>query len=125
MEQQRVAIIGLGRVGSAFLQQMLQRQARGIALVAVAELRDTVGRRAADDAGIPLLSLDELVALREQVDTIFELTGVPAVRRELREKLKLSHNLHTVIAPETIVRIIWALLSDEGMPDATWPAGGY
>lgn len=125
MEAQRIAIIGLGRVGGAFLEQLLEKQARGITLLAVSELQDTAGRRRAEAAGLRLCSLDEIVALRETVDTIFELTGLKSVRRELREKLKLSHNLHTVVAPESTVRIIWALISDAELPPANGPLVGY
>jgi hypothetical protein len=38
------------------------------------------------------------VAIGKDIDVIFDLTGIPALRRELREKLARSHNLHTVIA---------------------------
>ena len=37
----------------------------------------------------------------DEID-IFDLTGIPNVRKELREKLLASNNKHTVIASETI-----------------------
>ncbi|PHV11119.1 homoserine dehydrogenase [Chitinimonas sp. BJB300] len=125
MEEQRIAVIGLGRIGSAFLQQILQRRALGITLVCAVEPNNTPGRRQAEEAGIAIRSVDDIIALREQVDIIFELTGVHTVRRDLREKLKLSGNLHTIVAPEAILRMMWALLTSQAMPECDRPAGGY
>lgn len=125
MEQQRIAIIGLGRIGSAFLQQMLQKRSHGIEIVCAAEAADTPGRQQAAKAGIVLKTLDEVVAMGAQVDVIFELTGRPEVRRELREKLVASKNPHTVIASESIVRIIWALISDVALPVIEGRVTGY
>jgi homoserine dehydrogenase len=125
MEQQRIAIIGLGRIGSAFLQQMLQKQRHGISIVCAAEAVDTPGRQQAITAGIAIKSLDEVVALGADIDVIFELTGLPDVRRELREKLVASQNRHTVIASESVVRIIWALISDVALPVIEGRKTGY
>jgi hypothetical protein len=52
----------------------------------------------------------------DAVDIIFDLTGLPAVRRELRTKLHDAGNAHTVIASESISRLIWALIGTEAMP---------
>lgn len=125
MEQQRIAIIGLGRIGSAFLSQMLQKRSQGIELVCAAEAADTPGRKQATQAGIALKTLDEIVALGNSVDVIFELTGVPEVRRELRDKLVAAKNAHTVIASETIVRVIWALISQDALPVIQGRKTGY
>lgn len=125
MEPQRIAIIGLGRIGSAFLQQMLQKRSHGIEIVGAAEAADTPGRRQAANAGIMLKTLDEVVAMGSTIDVIFELTGRTEVRRELREKLVASKNPHTVIASESIVRIIWALISDAALPVIEGRVTGY
>jgi len=125
MEQQRIAIIGLGRIGSAFLQQMLPKNNHGIEIVCAAEAADTPGRKQAKQAGIALKSLDEIVALGGDIDVIFELTGVAEVRREVREKLVATKNMHTVIASESVVRIIWALISDTALPVIEGRATGY
>ena len=125
MEQQRIAIIGLGRIGSAFLQQMLQRQSHGIEIVCAAEGADTPGRQMANKAGIAIKNLDEIVALGNGIDVIFELTGLTEVRRELREKLVAAKNAHTVIASESVVRIIWALISDTALPVIAGRTTGY
>ena len=125
MEQQRIAIIGLGRIGSAFLQQMLQKHSHGIEIVCAAESSETPGRQLAIKAGITVNSLDDVVAIGNGIDVIFELTGLSQVRRELREKLVASKNLHTVIASESVVRIIWALISDAALPVIEGRATGY
>ena len=67
-------------------------------------------------ASIRICTLDEIVALGAKIDVIFELTGLPDVRRELREKLLRSDNHDTVIASESIARVIWAMISDEVPP---------
>ena len=125
MDKQRIAIIGLGRIGSAFLRQMLAKRSHGLDLVCVAEAMDTPGRQLAQQSGIQVCSLDDIVALGDGVQVIFELTGLPEVRRELREKLVASHNKQTVIASESIVRVIWALISDEALPVIAGRATGY
>lgn len=125
MEQQRIAIIGLGRIGSAFLSQMLQKRSQGIDLVCTAEAADTPGRQLAVKSGIAIKSLDDIVALGNRIDVIFDLTGLPEVRRELRDKLVASKNAHTVIASETIVRVIWALISQDALPVIQGRKTGY
>jgi pyrroline-5-carboxylate reductase len=125
VEKQRIAIIGLGRIGSAFLQQMLAKRAQGIELVCVAEAADTPGRKQAIEAGLVVKSLDQVVALGAGVDVIFDLTGMSEVRRELREKLVASKNSHTVIASESIVRVIWALISADALPVIQGRSTGY
>lgn len=125
MEQQRIAIIGLGRIGSAFLSQMLLKRSQGIELVCAAEAADTLGRQLAVKSGIAIKSLDDIVGLGNRLDVIFELTGLPEVRRELREKLVASKNAHTVIASESIVRVIWALISDDALPVIQGRKTGY
>jgi len=125
METQKIAIIGLGRIGSAFLRNILKRSHHGVTLVAVAETGNTPGRQLAMDSGLPLMSLDDIVALGSGVDVLFDLTGIPAVRRELREKLMAKSNTHTVIASETIARLIWALTTDDELPVIAGRTTGY
>ncbi len=125
MDKQRIAIIGLGRIGSAFLRQMLAKRSHGLDLVCVAESMDTPGRQLAQQSGIQVRTLDDIVALGDGVQVIFELTGLPEVRRELRDKLVASQNKQTVIASESIVRVIWALISDEALPVIAGRATGY
>ena len=125
MKQPRIAIIGLGRIGSSFLLQMLQKKCHGLTIACVAEPVDTPGRRQAIEAGLELKTLDETVALGDGVDVIFDLTGLGEVRRELRDKLVASGNRHTVIASESIVRVFWALISPDSLPMIEGRAVGY
>ncbi|MBS0446337.1 MAG: homoserine dehydrogenase [Proteobacteria bacterium] len=125
MDTQRIAIVGLGRIGSAFLRQISKRPHPSLELVCVAEVQDTPGRRAAQEAGIRICTLDETVALGGNVHVIFELTGLPEVRRELRDKLVASGNTHTIVASESIMRVIWALISDEVLPVIAGRPMGY
>jgi predicted dinucleotide-utilizing enzyme len=125
MEKQNIAIIGLGRIGSAFMGEMLRKQGKGINLSYAAEQMDTPGKAQAIAAGLKIVSLDDIVALGDRIDVIFELTGLPSVRKELREKLTSANNRHTVIASETIVRVIWALISDDALPVIEGRKTGY
>ncbi|TAJ77260.1 MAG: homoserine dehydrogenase [Gallionellaceae bacterium] len=112
MQKQSIAIVGLGRVGSVFLEKLLKQANKGIAIVAVAEKGETAGTVLAKANGIQNLSLDQLMAKSDSIDILFDLTGAPAVRKELREKLMVSGNRHTVIATESVANLIWALVSD-------------
>lgn len=61
----------------------------------------------------------------DKVDIIFDLTGIISVRKELREKLQVTNNNHTVIASETIVRLIWSLISEDALPVIEGRKTGY
>ncbi|MBI5919490.1 MAG: homoserine dehydrogenase [Nitrosomonadales bacterium] len=116
MEQQNIAIVGLGRVGSVFLSGVLLKADSGINLVCVAETGETPGKAQAVAANIRLVDIDQLIALGDELDIVFDLTGLPAVRRELRAKLAVSNNHHTVIATESVARLIWTFIGGDGMP---------
>lgn len=111
MSKQSIAIVGLGRVGSVFLEELLSRPNKDIEVVAAAESGETRGKASAKAHGIAIVSIDELIARGEDIDILFDLTGVPAVRQELREKLMASDNRHTIIATESIAKLIWSLIS--------------
>ena len=105
MTQHNIAIVGLGRVGTVFLQRMLARREEGVNIVRVAQLSKT-----AEGSG---------------VDIIVDLTGSPDVRQQLREKLAAAGNRHTVIAPESIARLMWTLMeTGEELPEVH-ASGGY
>lgn len=112
MLNQSIAIVGLGRVGSVFLKELLSQSGKGINIVAVAEKGDTSGTALAKARGVQNLSIDELVAKGKDIDILFDLTGVALVRQELRDKLQASGNRHTVIASESIANLVWALISN-------------
>ncbi len=110
-----IALVGLGEVGGRFLDEMLKLKERGIRVVAVAEPSDTAGRRRAAADGIALRTMDEIVAMGHAIDVIFDLTGVPSVRRHLREKMQETGNRHTIVAPETMARMLWAVVSEDSL----------
>ncbi len=124
MNKQNIAIIGLGRIGSAFLGAMLQKK-QSINLVCVAERAETPAKSQAAASGIRIASLDEIVSMGNAIDILFDLTGIPHVRRELREKLLESNNSHTIIASETVARLIWSLISDADLPEIEGRKTGY
>ncbi len=124
MNKQNIAIIGLGRIGSAFLDAMLQKK-QNINLVCVAERADTPAKAQAVANGIRIASLDEIAAMGDKIDIAFELTGLPETRKELREKFLNTQNVHTVIASESIARLIWSLISDADMPVIQGRKTGY
>lgn len=124
MSKPNIAIIGLGRVGSAFMGDMLLKK-QNVNLVCVAEQTDTPGKAKAKNEGIKIATLDEIVAKGDAVDVIFELTGITAVRQELRTKLMAANNHHTVIASEMIARLIGSLINDSGLPVIEGRKTGY
>jgi predicted dinucleotide-utilizing enzyme len=124
MSKQNIAIIGLGRVGSAFLGAMLQKK-QSINLVCVAERADTPAKAQAVANGVKVATLDEIVAMGDKIDIIFELTGMHDTRKELREKLLAVNNAHTVIASETIARLIGSIISDVKLPVIEGRKTGY
>ncbi|MFA5824681.1 MAG: hypothetical protein WC825_01775 [Gallionellaceae bacterium] len=118
MQKQSIAIVGLGRVGSVFLEKLLGQSNKGVSIIAVAEKGQTAGTALAKANGIENLNIDQLVAKGGNIDILFDLTGLPAVRQELREKLMASGNRHTVIATESVASLIWVLISEgENLPN--------
>ena len=125
MQKQKVAIVGLGRVGSSFLDELLCLTGKGVKVAYAVEMNDTPGRRSAEAAGVKVLTIDELIAIGEAVDIVFDLTGIPEVRKELREKFFATNNRHTVIAPESIAHFLWSIMSDTALPVIEGRKTGY
>ncbi len=125
LDHQKIAIIGLGRIGAAFLRHLLARNASGVDVLGVAEAADTPGRQLALDAGLKIATLDQIVALGSSVDILFDLTGLPEVRREIREKLLAQDNHHTVVASETMARLICSLMATDDLPEIAGRSIGY
>lgn len=124
MGKQSIAIVGLGKMGSAFLEELLKQPNDGVEIIAVVEINNTAGLALAKARGIKSLRMDELVAIGDNLDILFDLTGVAAVRQELRDKLHATGNRHTIIATENIARMVWALISSgTDMPSAPVNAG--
>lgn len=121
--QLNIGIIGLGRIGSIFLDAMQKKQ--NINIFCVAERADTPAKAKAESSGIIISTLDEIVGMSEMLDVIFDLTAIPDVRKELREKLQATNNTHTIIATEAIVHLIWSLISEEALPVIEGRKTGY
>jgi glutamyl-tRNA reductase len=112
MEKQNIAIIGLGRVGSIFLEKMLLLQNNGINIVGVAEHQETPGKQLAKQANIRIVTLEEMVALSDHLEIIFDLTGSEKTRQTLRTQLVARGNHYTIIAPENIARLVWNIMGN-------------
>lgn len=113
----QIAVVGLGRVGGRFLEMLLETGLPGMTICAVSEQGETEGRRLAEEKGISLESVADIVARGDAVDVIFDLTGQPQVRQELREGMQNSGNRHTVVAPEVMAHLTWAMLTREAPPE--------
>lgn len=119
MKKQSIAIVGLGKLGAAFLEELLGQPNEGVEIIAVVEKNNTAGLALAKARGIINLNIDELIAIGNNLDILFDLTGVAEVRQELRDKLRAAGNHHTIIATENIARMIWMLISSGAeMPGA-------
>lgn len=111
MQVHNIAIVGLGRVGTPFLEKVLSRT-DVINVKAVCELYDTAGRRMASEKGIPVKGQSDLIALGIGLDIIFDLTGDDNVTLSLRKKLDKAGNTHTKVAQNSLARLIWDLMGE-------------
>ncbi|TIH17421.1 hypothetical protein D0S45_07125 [Marinifilum sp. JC120] len=117
MENHNIAIIGLGRVGSVFLQKALAAESV-MKVRAVCEMCDTPGRELAEEKNIPIMDLRDIIDLGVEVDVIFDLTGDKNVSGILQEKLCKECNSYTQVAPLRLARLVWSLIAgDEYLPD--------
>lgn len=109
-----VAIVGLGRIGGTLLKKFLEREAKGIKVLAVSEkLVVTEGVRLARERGIPLYENPaEIAKLGPKVELIFELTGVPRIHEELNQALTRSGNRDTIIVPNIFAHLVWNLIAE-------------
>ena len=115
------AIVGLGRVGNAFLEKLIEREGHGIKIVAAAERDENAeGVKLAKDKGIRIYSDGKEVAqLGQAVDIIFDFTGNPDEKAALRVELVRTGNHNTVIAPEVVAEFIWDIMEpSEDFPDS-------
>ena len=125
MSQQSIAIVGLGRVGSVFLEGLLNHGSDGISVVAVSEMGDTPGRKLAQSKAIPIMDIDALITRGDSIDILFDLTGNAKVRQELRDKMVASNNRHTLIATESVAQVIWSLIASEVALPKVHATAGY
>lgn len=123
----KVAIMGLGRVGSVFFNKLLDKEGQGVRIAAVADHHDDYPAvQEARRRGIPVYRDGlQLAEIGEDLDIIFDLTGNATARQKLREALAASGNRHTVIAPETVAFVIWALMAEGATLPDVHGAKGY
>ncbi len=123
----KVAIAGLGRVGCTFLEK-LSSNSYGVEIVAAVDTSpDAPGRTVAEDKGIKVCDeTKNLVAMGEEIDLIFDLTGSAEARTIIRGELARSGNQHTVLAPEVVAFLMWNMMGDgESFPDHHSGNDGY
>lgn len=128
MKEVKIAIAGLGRVGSLFLKKMTEQKGRGTKIVGLVEASlDAPGVKIAEKENIKVYpTVQDLLRLGDSVDVIFDLTGSMEVRKALRSGMSESNNRHTVIAPEIMAFLIWDLIaSGEAFPENHSSLQGY
>jgi len=125
MENQNIAIIGLHDLGTQFFKAMINLKEKGVNVLSVSEKSFTEGSQAAQDLGIGNLSIEEVVDMGDQVDIIFDLSGDREIRKELRKTLFSSNNQHTVIAPESVARLMYTMIGNKPLPETESGKIGY
>ena len=114
MRRINVAIAGLGRVGSQFLDALLSVSTDAVKVIAVAEPReDLESVKKAKERGIAYYKdvRNMLRSLEDAIDVLFDLTGDAIVKTELYEILSQTANKKTIIVPEPVAFLIWSLLN--------------
>ncbi len=109
----KVAIVGLGRVGTMFLKDLSGQEAKGIRIVACAEKDEKApGIELARRIGLRICTDNAIIEMGAGVDVIFDLTDNRHAKMDLRLRLAKSGNMHTVIAPELLSMFIWDLVTE-------------
>lgn len=116
MQSTNIAIVGLGRIGTFFLKQVLAKFNLGLSILCAVELSDTEGKAYARENGVVIVDVDTLISFGDDVDLIFNLTGLESVQNELREKLIASGNEKTEVISDKALQVIWTMITDEAMP---------
>ena len=106
-----VALLGLGSVGETFAENFLvkiQEERVNVEIVAVSnkDLNTPVVMGFAHSKVPVFENAMDVVKMDNKVDIIFDLTGDPEIRKNLRARLQESKNTHTVIAPEVVAHLL-------------------
>ena len=118
----RVAIIGLGRVGSKFIQKISEFEGKSVTIVAAVEKDpDSPGIAIAEGKGIMVYGDEkDITSMGAEVDVVFDLSGDKAVERSMRLAQVREGNTHTVIVPRIMAVMIWNMFSGgEVLPEHT------
>ncbi len=104
-----IGIVGAGQAATELLQQLVA--AEFIHVVAIADLKtDTPGILLAQKHDIPTTTdLTDILKLSEALDIIIDVTGVCAVRNQLRQHMAKTNNKHTVIMHERLSALMVSL----------------
>ncbi len=116
-----IAIVGLGRVGTTFMKQLFDYRERGISIIAVTEKNpDSPGLKFAVQKGILVVAdKDDITAMGEKADVIFNLTGDPSIERTMRLAQVKMGNHKTVVVSTVMASLLWKLISEEALPQHT------
>ncbi|WP_291325933.1 hypothetical protein [Desulfovibrio sp. UCD-KL4C] len=112
MEKHNIAIVGLGRVGTVFLEKVLSNDSVFV-IKSVCELADTSGKKMAFDHGVPVGCIEDIIKFGVDIDVVFDFTGDEKVAELLRRKLQESGNNYTQVAQKRIARLIWSLIAED------------
>ncbi len=126
----RIALIGLGQVGETFAEHFLASiQTRNVdaKIVAVATHNtDSPVALGFEHSHVPVYKEGlQIAEMGDSIDIIFDLTGNAEFRQQLRNKLQEMKNQHTIIAPETIARLLWAFFGEDKTLPASHARTGY
>ena len=125
MDSQNIAIVGLNNVGTEFLKAMVNLKTQGVNVLGVCEQVFTEGTKLAQELNVKNMSIKQLVNLGENIDVIFDLSGDKETRKELRKTLFSSQNQHTVIAPESVARLMYTMINEKHLPNSDNTKFGY
>jgi len=118
VKKHNIAIVGLGRVGSVFLNELLGENVSGVKVVAAVEKAETPAKSIAAKSHVQVMSLDELVNEGDKIDVVFDLSGGANVAEELSQKYSTKGNKHTIIAPERMAHLMLTLMENQkNLPD--------
>jgi len=125
MDNQNIAIIGLHDLGTEFFKAMINLKNRGVNVLGVSERTFTEGVQYAQDLGIGNVTINQVVGMGNKVDIIFDLSNDREIRKELRKELFSSNNHHTVIAPESVARLMYTMIGENSLPKSYPDETGY
>jgi len=125
MNNQNIAIIGLNNLGTEFFKAMINLKDRGVNVLGVSEISFTEGAKYAQDLSVDNVSINQLVEMGDKLDIIFDLSDDREIRKELRKELFSSNNMHTVIAPESVARLMYTMIDEKPLPKSSTGKAGY
>ena len=120
MRQISVVLVGLGRMGTRFLDKFSEVGSDKIKILAVCELDENNPKVAeAKERQIAYFSsyAEAIDTFGEDIDIILDTTNVPKVKQTIRKALADQNNQHTVLVPMVVDYLMWYLLpGDEPFP---------